>query len=132
MSWLLSLITGPLLNAITGPLLEAYKARLSSANQQDAKAVELAVKEIDAEIESRKAAQAIIIAEQGRWWTAAPRSIVQWSFAIFVAKCVVYDKVFALGSTDSLQGDISSWAGMVMMMWFGGRTIEKVAQIFKR
>lgn len=119
---------GPILTALLG----AYKARLESANAQDAKAVELAIKEIEAEIESRKVAGTIIIAEQGRWWTAAPRALVQWSFAVFIVKVVVWDKVFAWGTTDPLNGDVASWAGMVMAMWFGGRTIEKVAQIFKR
>ena len=95
-------------------------------------AVELAIKEIEAEIEARRNANTIIIAEQGRWWTAAPRAIVQWSFALFVAKVVVWDKVLGLGSTDPLNGDVASWAGMLMAMWFGGRTIEKVAQIFRR
>lgn len=132
MGWLLSLLTGPVLNAITGPVLEAYKARLSATNTQDKLAVDLAIQEISAEIESRRVAQSIIIAEQGHWWTAAPRAIVQWSFALFVAKCVVYDNMLGLGTTDRLGGDIASWAGMVMVMWFGGRTIEKVAQIFKR
>jgi len=127
-SFLASFLGGPVVNG----LIDAYKARLAATNTTDRLAAELAAKEIEAEIESRKAAQAIIIAEQGTWFTRAPRAIVQWSFAVFVAKVVVYDKVLALGSTDPLNGDIASWAGMVMVMWFGGRTIEKVAQIFKR
>ena len=44
----------------------------------------------------------------------------------------VWDTVLNLGSTPALHGDLSSWAGMVMAMWFGGRTIEKVARIFRR
>lgn len=125
---IMGFLGGPLLNN----LLAAYKARLENASGQDKMAVDLAIKEIEAEIEARKNANAIIIAEQGRWWTAAPRAIVQWSFALFVAKVVVWDKVLSLGSTDPLGGDVASWAGMLMAMWFGGRTIEKVAQIFKR
>lgn len=125
---ILSFLGGPLINGLIG----AYKAKLEATNTTEHLAADLAAKEIEAEIESRRDARAIIIAEQGRWWTAAPRAIVQWSFAVFVAKCVVYDKVLGWGTTDGLQGDISSWAGMVMVMWFGGRTIEKVAQIFKR
>lgn len=128
MGMILGFLGGPLLNN----LLAAYKARLENASGQDKMAVDLAIKEIEAEIEARKNANAIIIAEQGRWWTAAPRAIVQWSFALFVAKVVVWDKVLSLGSTDPLGGDVASWAGMLMAMWFGGRTIEKVAQIFKR
>jgi len=127
-SFLASLLGGPIVNALIG----AYKARLDAANTTDRIAADLAAKEIAAEIEARKQASAIIIAEQGRWWTAAPRAIVQWSFAVFVAKVVIYDKVLGFGTTDALGGDVASWAGMLMAMWFGGRTIEKVAQIFKR
>jgi hypothetical protein len=125
-------LLAPLLSGVFSSIADAYKARLAATNTEDKLAVDLAVKEIEAEIAARQQAQTIIIAEQGRWWTALPRAIVQWSFAIFVAKVVVYDKVLGWGSTDALNGDIASWAGMVMVMWFGGRTIEKVAQIFKR
>jgi len=128
MGMIFGFLGGPLLNNLLG----AYKARLENASGQDKMAVELAIKEIEAEIEARRNANTIIIAEQGRWWTAAPRAIVQWSFALFVAKVVVWDKVLGLGSTDPLNGDVASWAGMLMAMWFGGRTIEKVAQIFRR
>ena len=128
MGMIFGFLGGPLL----GNLLGAYKARLENASGQDKMAVELAIKEIEAEIEARRNANAIIIAEQGRWWTALPRAIVQWSFALFVAKVVVWDKVLGWGSTDPLNGDVASWAGMLMAMWFGGRTIEKVAQIFRR
>jgi hypothetical protein len=136
MEWLVKLFTGPVLNAITGPIVEAYKAKLGAENNQDGKIVELASKAIDAEIGARREASKILIAEQGRWWTAAPRAITCWSFAIFVAKVVVWDKVLGLGSTDALTGDVSGWAGMVMVTWFGGRSLEKIAStiaaIFRR
>src|SRR3954453_37536 len=127
MEWLVKLLTGPVLNAITGPILEAYKAKLGAENNRDGKIVELASKAIAAEIDARREASKILIAEQGRWWTAAPRAITCWSFAIFVAKVVIWDKVLGLGSTDALTGDVSGWAGMVMVTWFGGRSLEKIA-----
>jgi hypothetical protein len=136
MQWLISLLTGPVLSAITGPILEAYKAKLGAENSKDGKIVELAAKAIDAEIDARREATKFIVAEQGRWWTAAPRAITCWSFAIFVAKVVVWDKVLGLGSTDPLTGDVAGWAGAVMVTWFGGRSLEKIAgsiaTIFKR
>jgi hypothetical protein len=132
MTWLLSLITGPVLSAITGPFLEAYKARLSAANQKDAKAVELAVKEIEAEIESRKQAGAIIIAEQGRWYTAIVRPLIVLPFAVYIWKIMIWDIVLGWGSTDAVRGDVANLMMIVIGSYFGGRTIEKVAQIFKR
>ena len=136
MNWLLSFITSPLLKWAGDTALDFYKSKLAATNAQDKLAVDLAIKEIEAERDARVEAGKVLLIENGRWWTAAPRAIVQWSFAIFVAKCVVYDKVLGLGTTDMLGGDIANWAGMVMAMWFGGRTLEKVtakvAQIFKR
>jgi hypothetical protein len=122
-TWLASLLGGPVINA----LISAYKAKLEAANAEGVQAADLAAKSIAAEIEARKSAQAIIFAEQGRWWTALPRAIVQWSFALFVAKCVVWDTVLGWGTTEPLGGDIATWAGWVMALWFGGRSLEKIA-----
>ena len=71
-TWLASLIGGPV---ITG-LINAYKAKLDAANTQDRIAADLAAKEIEAEIEARRQASAIIIAEQGRWYTAIIRPLL--------------------------------------------------------
>jgi hypothetical protein len=125
---LASLIGGPILNS----LVAAYKARLEATNTTERLAVDLAAKEIAAEIEARKAAQAIIIAEQGRWWTAAIRPMFAAPFVIFTWKVVVWDKVLGWGTTDPLAGEIATWAGYVILAYFGGRSLEKVAQIFKR
>jgi len=132
MQWLMQFLASPVLNAITGPFLEAYKAKLAAANSKDALAVQLAVKEIEADIEARKQAAAVIIAEQGRWWTALPRPLMAYIVCAYFAKVVIWDKLLALGSTDPLTGDVASWAGIIVTTYFGGRTIEKVARIFKR
>ena len=71
-SWLASLIGGPV---VTG-LVNAYKAKRDAANTRDRIAADLAVKEIEAEIETRKQASAIIIAEQGHWYTAIIRPLL--------------------------------------------------------
>jgi len=132
MQWLLQLLASPVLNAIAGPFLEAYKAKLAALNNKDTLAVQLAVKEIEAEIEARKQAATIIIAEQGRWWTALPRPLMAYTVCVYFGKVMLWDKVFGLGETDALSGDVASWAGIIVTTYFGGRTIEKVARIFKR
>ena len=99
-TWLASFLGGPVVNG----LINAYKAKLEAANTQGAQAADLAAKAIAAEIEARKDAQAIIIAEQGRWWTALPRALVQWSFAVFVVKCVVWDNRARLGHHRAARG----------------------------
>ncbi len=123
-AWIIQLLASPVLNTLT----RMYEKKLAAANTTGAQAVEITRAALLAEIEARKQAQAIIIAEQGRWWTSLPRAVVQYSFAIFVFKVVVYDNVLGLGTTDPLGGDVAVWAGWVMALWFGGRTVEKVAQ----
>ena len=88
-SWVASLIGGPV---ITG-LINAYKAKLDAANTQDRIAADLAAKEIEAEIAARKEASAIIIAEQGRWYTAIIRPLLAFPLVIYLWKVIVWDKV---------------------------------------
>ncbi len=121
--WIIQLLASPVLNTLT----RMYEKKLEAGNTAGAQAVEVTKATLLAEIEARKEARAIIIAEQGQWWTSLPRAVVQYSFAIFVFKVVVYDNVLGLGTTDPLGGDVAIWAGWVMGLWFGGRTVEKVA-----
>lgn len=127
-AWLLSFISGPLL----GKIFDAYKLRLETKTTTEAKAVELAQAEIMAEIASRQAAKEIIIAEQGRWITAIIRPLFALPFIVYIWKLVVYDKVFKLGVTDALSDNLTSVMMTIIACYFGGRTIEKVAQIFNR
>src|SRR5215470_348393 len=87
---------------------------------------------IEAEIAARAQASAIIIAEQGHWWTSIIRPLAALPVVIYLWKVVVYDKVLGLGTTDPITGDVGAWAGVIVTTYFGGRTIEKVARIFRR
>jgi hypothetical protein len=127
-TWLASLIGGPVISG----LINAYKAKLAAANTQDRIAADLAAKEIEAEIEARKQASAIIIAEQGRWYTAIIRPLLAFPIIISMWKVVVFDKVLGLDSTDPLTGMIADWSGLMITAYVGGRSIEKVARIFRR
>ena len=74
----------------------------------------------------------MVIAEQGRWYTALPRPLFAFAFVIYAWKVVVFDKVLGLGSTDPLSGDRAQWAMIVLTAYFGGRSLEKVARILGR
>lgn len=136
MGTLLSFLGGPLLSFLGGPvikgLVDGYKAKLEAMNTQDAQAVDLAKAELLADIEARKAANQIILAEQGRWYTAIIRPLFALPFIIFAWKVAVYDKVLGWGTTDPL--DPNMWSVFLAVVWayFGGRSIEKVMRIFKR
>jgi hypothetical protein len=127
-SWLASLIGGPILKG----LLDAYRAKLDAANARDRLAADLAAKEIEAGIDARRQANALIIAEQGRWYTAIIRPLLAAPVIIYLWKVIVWDKVLGLGTTDPLGGAVAEWAGLIVTTYVGGRTVEKVARIFAR
>ena len=127
-SWIASLLGGPVVNGLIG----AYKAKLAATNTQDRIAADLAAKEIEADIEARKQASAIVIAEQGRWYTAIIRPMLAFPIIIYFWKVIVWDKVLGLGTTDPITGMIADWSGMIVTAYVGGRSIEKVARIFAR
>lgn len=137
--FLLNLIGGPIVSGI----ISAYKAKLAAQNTQDAQAADLAKAEILGEIKARETEASIIRQEEGRWYTALPRPAFAFAFVIYIWKLVVVDKVIGpgciwftsmcwRGSTDPLSPELSQWALIVITAYFGGRTIEKVARIFKR
>lgn len=125
---LANLLGGPI---VTG-LINAYKAKLDAGNTSDKIAADLAARELAVEQREKELASQVVISEEGRWWTALPRGIVCYSAAIYVAKVVVYDKCLHLGTTPPIEGEVGVWLGWLMAMWFGGRSIEKVARIIKR
>lgn len=127
-AWLASFLGGPVVNG----LINAYKTKLDTANTRDRIAADLAGKEIEAEIEARKQASAIIIAEQGRWYTAIIRPLLALPVIIYFWKVIVWDKVLGLGATDPITGMIADWTGIIVTAYVGGRSIEKVARIFTR
>ena len=128
LAWLASLIGGPIVNG----LIESYKAKLDAANTHDRIAADLAAKHIEAEIAARQQATAIIIAEQGRWYTAIIRPLLALPIIIYFWKVIVWDKVLGVGVTDPLTGLVSDWAGTIVTAYVGGRSVEKVANLLAR
>lgn len=123
-----NLFAGPIIGALTS----AYKAKLAAGNTTEAKATELAIKEIEGQIEARKVDASILREEQGWWVTALIRPLLALPFIIFTFKVVVWDKVLGWGVTDALDARMWDVFMLVVGAYFGGRTIEKVARIFKR
>jgi hypothetical protein len=122
-AWLAQFLTAPIVNGF----IDAYKARLDAENSQDRTAADLAVTAIAAEIEARKSADAIIIAEQGRWYTAIVRPLLAAPVIIYLWKVIVCDKVVGFGTTDPILGDVGIWCGMIVTTYVGGRSLEKIA-----
>jgi hypothetical protein len=128
LGWLGNLLGGPFAKAA----VDAYRARLSAENASEKIAADLAARELGVQQRERELATQLVTAEQGRWYTALPRPLFAGAFIIYVWKVVVWDKVFGLGSTDALSGDVAQWAMIVLTAYFGGRSLEKVARILAK
>ena len=122
--WLASFLTAPIINGF----LDAYKAKLDSQNTRGAQAAEVARAALLAEVDARKSANAIIIAEQGRWYTAMVRPLLVLPVIIYLWKVIVWDKVLGWGTTDVIAGDVGIWAGTIVTTYVGGRSLEKIAK----
>ncbi len=110
LQWLAQFLTAPIINGF----LNAYKAKLAAANAQGAQAVEVARAALIAEIEARRNANAVILAEQGRWYTAIIRPLLAAPVVIYLWKVIVWDIVLGLGTTDPIGGDVAKWAGWIV------------------
>ena len=95
LQWLASFLTAPIINGF----LDAYKAKLDAKNNAGAQAVEVTRAALIAEIEARKSANAMLVAEQGRWYTAIIRPLLALPVIIYLWKVIVWDIVLGLGST---------------------------------
>ena len=126
-SWLASFLSGPLLSK----LVDAYKAKLESENNSEKVAADLAGKDLELQAKERELNVKQMQAEEGRWWVAAPRAVVCWCVAIYVAKIIVWDTVLHLGVTYPLKGVMADAFSTVLCFWFGGRTLEKIARIWR-
>lgn len=128
LGWLGNLLGGPFAKAA----VDAYRAKLSSENTSEKIAADLAARELDIARRERELATEVLIAEEGRWYTALPRPLFAAAFIIYTWKVVVWDKVLGLGATPALSGDVAQWAMLVLTAYFGGRSLEKVARILGR
>lgn len=121
----------PFIGPLISGLVDAYKARLQNDSNEDKLAAELAGKDLELQAKEREINAKLNELDTGGFWTAAPRAIVCWSFALYIAKVVIIDTVLGWGVTPPLKGMIAEWAGTVIVFWFGGRTLEKVARIWR-
>lgn len=116
-------------NIIAGPLVNAYKAKLDAGNTKENLAADLALRELDVQAKEIEAQHQLRIAQVGHWYT--PESLFGYIMVIYFAKVVLWDKVLAWGSTDPITGAAAEWAGIIMMFYFGKRTVENAVRIWK-
>ena len=123
---IIGFIGGPVIKG----LLDAYNSKLKAGNTSEKIAADLAAGEVAAQTAETQSQAQLKIAQIGHWYE--PEKLAFYIVLVFFAKCVIWDTVLGLGTTPSLKGDVSVWAGMVMGFYFGKRTFENVARIIRR
>lgn len=123
LSWLASLLSGPIVNGV----IDGYKAKLAAGNDKDRIAADLAARELEVQRAEIEAQNAYRIATVGKWHE--PEKLMGYAVAVYVGKLLVYDKVFGLGSTDPLGGWIETTANLIVGFYFAKRGAESVAKI---
>ena len=126
--WLaiIKLLGGPIVSG----LIAAYQAHLTATTTDKQIAADLAGKEIAAQTAQAQLNAQLKTAEIGHPYE--PEKLAFYVTLIFYAKCVIWDKVLGLGSTDPLTGDVGVWAGLIMSFYFAKRGAENVARILMR
>ena len=101
MLWLINFLTGSAMSSITTQLKEAYKMRLDAqTNEQKLEA--------DKYIAQLQAQQQVLLAEQGRWYTAWIRPLIALPVVLYVWKLIVWDTMLQWGVTPN-PGDFVNW-----------------------
>lgn len=126
--WLaiLQFLGGPIVSG----LIAAYKAKLQAGTADNKIAADLAANEIAAETAQANLNNQLKVSEIGHAFE--PEKLAFYIVLAHLAKCVVWDTMFGLGSTPGLKGDVANWEGMIMGFYFSKRGFENVARILKR
>lgn len=122
-TWVLSFAS----SGTVGRVLETLDKRTDAQTERERMAAEVTKESIRAEVEAQKAGRDLLIAEQGRWYTAIIRPLFALPFIVYIWKLVVWDKVLGWGVTDPLSAQLGEIMMTVIGVYFGGRTVEKVA-----
>ena len=126
LSWLASLLTGPLLNKA----LEGWKAKLAADNDANRIAADLATRELAVQQRELDLQTQYRIASLGCWYE--PDKLMGYAVAVYVGKLLIYYKVLGLGSTDPLGGWIETTANLIVGFYFAKRGFENVARIIRK
>lgn len=113
--WLaiLKFLGGPIVSG----LISAYQAKLAAGNADTKVAADLAATEV-AEATKLK------IAQIGHPFE--PEKLAMAIVLIYMAKVMLWDAAFHLGTSDAVTGAVGTWAALVVSFYFGSATIRKI------
>jgi hypothetical protein len=116
---ILGLFTNGLAEQIRGARQDWLNAQTNEARI----AAEVRMKELEAEQANRALGGRITSYVQALW---------VMPFIIYNCKLVIWDKVFALGSTDPLSVELLQLQTTMVMFYFGGATFIQAVKLVKR
>lgn len=122
---IISFLGGPVVKA----MIDAYKAKLAAGTSDKITAAKTAGEEIGAQQAETNAIYQLRIAQVGHPFE--PEKIAMYITLVYYAKCIIWDKVLGLGTTDVVAGPIAVWAGLIMSWYFAKRGAENVTTIIK-
>jgi len=132
MTWLITTVLKWLSGGVLDSILSHLERRAASETERARINAETAKVFVQAEIESRKAARDIVIAEQGWWVTALIRPAFAYPLAIYYA-AVIADSLFRFEwNVASLPAPIDEWSGWIITAYFLVRGVEKTARILRQ
>lgn len=122
---ILSFLGGPVMQA----MVAAYREKLKAGTSDKMTAAKLAGEEIGAQQAETSSIYQLRIAQIGHPYE--PEKLAMYITLVYYAKCVIWDKVLGLGTTDAVTGPIAVWAGLIMSWYFAKRGAENVTTIIK-
>lgn len=130
--WILNWVSGGLAGALT----RAYEAKLNSQSESEKVRAEVAIKDIDAQIEARRQATEIRIATSGFWEMRLITFLIAGCFTLHLV-LVTLDTCFKFGwRIPAFPEPFASYQGTILLSFFGvqiaGKALDTAAFIFGR
>jgi hypothetical protein len=132
-AWLFSIAGGFILRLSTNGLLQSIGQTLLHANDAQA---QIALKQIDAEIEARKAARDIRLATADFWEMRFITFVIAGCFTLHLF-AVTMDTVFRFGwAVPKFPAPFDQWEGAILLSFFGvqavGGAVRTIAMAISR
>ncbi|MFG1466581.1 hypothetical protein V5F77_27525 [Xanthobacter sp. DSM 24535] len=123
-AFLLRLLSGGLLDKVLG----ALRARADTELAHERLRTDITISAVQAEVESRRVAGDIVIAEQGWWVTAMIRPLFVYPLLAWWW-LVILDSIFLFRwNIAALPKPLDEWAGWIVAAYFVTRPFEKIAE----
>jgi len=121
---------------LAGALTRAYEAKLNSKSESEKVRAEVAIKDIDAQMDARRQATEIRVATAGLWEMRLITAMIAGCFTMHLV-LVTLDTCFQFGwRIPAFPKPFDEWQGTILLSFFGvqvaGKALDTAAFIFGR